>query len=86
MVKLAHFDVDFIVVNLLHSYLRNRSCVAINGQTSSFYKATSGAPQGSILGPLLLLIHVNELQPHTSPLIQVKEKCVESPGDYFEGD
>ena len=49
----------------LHSFLIDREqCVAVGGAVSQPSAVMSGVPQGSVLGPLLFLIHITDINEH----------------------
>ena len=60
--KLLCFDVENSELKWIEDYLSNRSqIVSFEGEKSREEKIMLGVPQGSTLGPLLFLIHVNDL-------------------------
>ena len=70
--KLESVGISGNLLNLFRSFLNDRyQRIVINGQHPDWAPILDGLPQGSILGPLLFLIYINDLPDNLNSLVKL---------------
>ena len=70
--KLKQSGISGNLLEILTGFLKDRKQrVVLNGQNSLWANIEAGVPQGSILGPLLFLIYINDLPDNQSTNVKL---------------
>ena len=85
--KLEHYGICGVALDLFSSFLTNRfEYVSLHNSLSSKKLNTYGVPQGSVLGPLLFTIYINNISSitSTSPRLFADDTCLIFKDSKFE--
>ena len=78
LTKLKHYGIGDSTLAWIESWLTRRSqCVVLDGETSNPVPVLSGVPQGTVLGPLMFLLYINDIANDIdSPLRMFADDCL----------
>ena len=78
LLKLEHYGIHGSANQLIKSFLSRKQFVSIKGAKSKLLHNNYGVPQGSILGPLLFLLYVNDMPQAVNcmPILFADDTCL----------
>ena len=75
LLKLHHYGIRGDTLKWIKDFLDNRKqAVVINGINSEKIQISSGVPQGSVLGPILLLAYINDLPEQVKSRVRLRRR------------
>ena len=70
--KVLHYGINGNIRQWLSNFLKKRKQrVVIDGESSDLVDVVSGVPQGTVLGPILFLLHINDLPSQVSSKVRL---------------
>jgi len=78
LLKLQNYGIRGKVLHWISNFLKNRKQrVVVGGEHSEWAEVVSGVPQGTVLGPLLFLVYINDLADNLNSNIRLfADDCV----------